>query len=430
MKPYVDLETIIVTVVTVLITLLTNKVGAKFLKLIAWPFIALKEYAYRKIAHRNPFSISYNSYKSHILLSNIGRIENPLSVPVEVPLEHAYAPLRLISRANRMHVDLFETVESMDRLIILGGPGTGKTTLTKNIIVSIINKQCKDVLNERIPVFIVLRTLAKKEHSVYEAIVDAFDNSHFPGAQSFVQSALDEGKMLIVLDGFDEVGVNRAFVSQQIQEFCEQDVSRESKNKVIVTCRENSYRAEDLASVIKNILRVEPFSNHHMRLFLKGWPHHKGRTALSLYGEIQKEPKIRDSCRNPLLLTILTGLYLDTDDFNLPTSKNMFYRYAIEELLIKRPGRRSINQEIHPKNKLLIMQRVCLERLETASKEDDPEELNEERILYHASKVIKKEFDEIMGILHLGIKVVNTFYKPVFLTNVSCYQNKSIVLIL
>src|SRR5262249_55604395 len=139
-------------------------------------------------------------------------------------------------------------------------------------------------------------------------------------------------------------------------------------------CRESSYRAQDLRSVIPSVVRVEPFANHHMRIFLAGWPVHKGRNALRLFGLIQSDSQIRDICRNPLLLTILTGLYLDTDDFKLPSSRESFYDAAVDELLVQRPARRGLQQIFGANDKRRLLERISLDRLEQSQLYDDPEE--------------------------------------------------------
>jgi len=357
------------------------------------PFKFIWEAIYRRIAPRNPFSISLHSYKKHVRRSWLTKIENPVGPELDVPLEHAFAPLKLISSSSQETVDLFAHVAASDRCIVLGGPGTGKTTLMKSLVTSVINEQANDELNSLIPVFVVLRRLAVKQQSVRDAIIAAFSDYHFPGAERFVDSALDQGRMLIILDGLDEVGVNREFVAGQIITFCESDDQQLHQNRLIVTCREYSYRSEDLGSVIKNIVRVEPFANHHMRVFLQGWPAHRGRSALQLYGLIQGDSQIRDICRNPLLLTILTGLYLETNDFEFPSSRNLFYKAAIDELIIKRPARREIKQKYEADDKWQILQRASLDRLETVQNNEDPEELTSDSIRKQTAEVFHKEID-------------------------------------
>ncbi|HEX8353018.1 MAG TPA: NACHT domain-containing protein [Pyrinomonadaceae bacterium] len=370
-----------------------GKAAAEWLlNLILRPVRFVREAVYSWVAPRNPLSISLRSYKRHVSRSNLTRIENPVGPNLEVPLEHAFAPLRLISGATEESVDLFSQAAASHRCIVLGGPGTGKTTLMKSLVTSVVKGRAREeALKDLIPVFVVLRNLAKKEHTVEQAVVAAFADHHFPGAEKFVASALEQGKLLVILDGLDEVGASRDFVAEQIQNFCEFDDQRAEQNRLIVTCREHSYRTKDLQGVIPEVVRVEPFANHHMRVFLQGWPPHKGRTAMKLYSLIQNDPQIRDICRNPLLLTILTGLYLDTDNFELPSSRERFYKDAVDELLVHRPERRHVRQAFDADDKRQILERVALDRLETVTRHEDPEEFTQEVIRQKAEEVLRRE---------------------------------------
>ena len=392
--PTGTIQTILVTAIitSLIIGVYGKKIAEGLWVVVCYPFGWIAESIYRWVAPRNPFSISLRSYKKHILRSDLTRIENPVGPSLSVPLEHAFAPLKLVSGDMQDSIDLFSHVAKSYRTIVLGGPGTGKTTLMKSLVISVIKANAHPEINELIPVFIVLRQLAKNQHSVKNAIIAAFGHYHFPGADKFIDSALSQGKMLIILDGLDEVGVSREFVVSQILEFCEHDGQQENNNRLLVTCREHSYETRDLQSSIKEIVRVEPFANHHIRIFLKGWPEHKGRTAINLYAMIQEDSQIRDICRNPLLLTILTGLYLDTDHFKIPNSRIQFYKSAMDELLKERPARRQIQQQFHFDDKRKILERVALERLETISEEsDDPEEFTFESIRRKAQEVLSSD---------------------------------------
>jgi hypothetical protein len=384
------------------------------------PFRWLGKKFYWWIAPRNPFSISIRKYKQHISRSNLAFLENPVGPSLKVPLEQSFAPLKLISSDLKREIDLFSYVAQSNRFILLGGPGTGKTTLMKSLLQSVIHKKCasEPFLNGYIPVFIVLRNLAAKSHTVEQATVFAFGEHYFPGAEKYVESALAEGRLMVILDGLDEVGPNRKFVVQQIQEFCEHDDQRKNKNKVVVTCRENSYRTRDLRSVISEVVRVEPFGNDHMRIFLQGWPSYKGKYALSLFSQIQDDSQIKDVCRNPLLLTILTGLFLDAEKFELPTSRDSFYTAALDELMQQRAARRGIEQQFSVSTKYRLLENAALKRLESAKSGEDPEEFNSE-VLKSACmnffgdkanpNLLLSELIEINGILKASGDEVYTF---------------------
>lgn len=419
-----DQGTIALLVVTAAISSLLvgvfgKKLAESILAAILKPISYFYELAYRYIAPRNPFSLSIRSYRKHVLRSNLTRMENPVGPNLEVPLEHAFAPLKLRSSTTQELIDLFSYAATSRRCIVLGAPGTGKSTLMKSLVTSILKKRCHPDLDDSIPVFVVLRNLAKKQHTINQAIVSALADHHFPGADKFVESALAAGRMAIVLDGLDEVGASREFVAEQILTFCRYDNQRERPNRLFVTCREHSYRTMDLREGIPEIVQVEPFANHHMRVFLQGWPVHKGRSALRLYGLIQSDTQIRDICRNPLLLTILTGLYLDIDDFQIPSSRERFYQNAIDELLIHRPARRQVKQSFNADAKRHILERAALERLETVDQLEDPEELTHGAFLRTAEAILRQEKFDVNELIAELVEV-NGIIKPASEDSFTC----------
>jgi len=381
--------TILITaLITALVTFIIEKAGAVILSWITKPFLLAWELLYHWLAPRNVFSIALRSYYSHLLRSDLTRIENPIGPTLDVPLETAFAPLKLLSTGSQEPIELFSYAAANCGLIVLGGPGTGKTTLMKSLVVSIAKRSCHPQLNQLTPVFITLRKLAKANHDVTKAIIAALADFHYPQADRFVKSAAEQGRFFIVLDGLDEVGAARSDVAARIQEFCRWNSLLDTPNHVIVTCREASYRTEDLREVLPAVVRVEPFSNHHMKIFLMGWPEYKGRIAAQLYSQIQRDPQIRDICRNPLLLTILAGLYLETEQFELPSSRERFYNATVRELLVNRPVRRNMQTNFGFEDKRRILERVALLRLEGEDTKQDPEEILFDVIGEEAKNVI------------------------------------------
>jgi hypothetical protein len=371
---------------TAIVGLLVNRFGNKILDLVARPVRRLCAWLYAKFVWRFP-QMALRSYRRSVLKSSLARLETPLG-GVEVSLSEAFAPLKLVEPGEPEAVDLFAFVASVRRAVVLGGAGTGKTTLMKSLVTSVLEQRCPPQLSGCIPVFVVLRRLvAAQPQSVEGAIVAAFAEHHYPNAGAFVRALLGDGQMIVILDGLDEVGVDRDLVLGHIRQFCEHDRQRDTPNRVFVTCREQSYRDRPLATACPREVRVEPFSNHHMKIFLHGWPPTKNRRASDLYRQLENEPTVRDACRNPLFLTLLTGLFLQKQDFSLPASRDDFYRLALNELLVERPARNQIKQLRTEEEKRSILEAAVVERLMDVGAKD-PEELPRAVLEKHAAKIL------------------------------------------
>ncbi len=384
--------------VPALVLLLFTEPGRKMLQGLGRTWSWSRDKSYEVFAARFPNWVGVPGYRKRLLRSDIARIEHPVgpgdSDSFSVTLEQAFAPMAVMTGDGEDRVEPFPFAAAHKRFLVLGGPGTGKTTLMKSMVMSVLNRSCHVELNAIVPVFVVLREMATAGHSVEQAVVAAFGKLKFKKAERFVKAALERGGLLIILDGLDEVGASRVAISGKVRDFCLEDQQRDHENRIIVTCRENSYRTRDLADVISTVTRVEPFTPQHMRTFLQGWPSYKGRVALRLYPQIQADPQILDICRNPLLLTLLAGLYLGKDKFDLPSSREAFYYTAIDELLTQRPARKQQQQEYTGEYKWRILQRIALDRLETVKPEEDPEVLGRERLLEFAKQVLGSDLKE------------------------------------
>jgi hypothetical protein len=406
-------DRVLVAVAAAVLGGLAVKFSNQIVAALLWLPRIVGDFCWRLLAPRNPFHLAYRRYRRHALRSHLGQIENPVGPPGRnVPIEHGFAPLRLLT-AGEPITDLADFIARESRAVIIGRPGSGKTTLVKRLIHGVLSTTPVSTTTvRRVPVFITLRDVGVQRHGIEQAAVAALAQFHFPGAGRFVSAALEQGRMLLVLDGLDEVGDQREFIVQQIRSFCAHDSQRATPNHVIVTCRESSYETRDLDDVLPHMLRVEPFTNENVRRFLTGWPPYRGRHAIELYPELQAAPEVMQACRNPLLLSILTGLYLVTEQrIALPRGRQPFYKAALDELLVHRPARRGMAQAFrNPDDKLLILQQVALTQLLRIH--EDSEVVTRETLIAHAQRVLpaQSDFDrllhdlvEINGVLrHLG----------------------------
>jgi len=118
--------TVTLILITAAITsLVVGVFGKKLAEFILEIFLAPIRYVYgflyRWVAPRNPFSISMRTYRKNVLRSNLTRMENPVGPNLEVPLEHAFAPLKVRSNTTKDTIDLFSYVVENRRCVILGG---------------------------------------------------------------------------------------------------------------------------------------------------------------------------------------------------------------------------------------------------------------------------------------------------------------------
>ena len=113
--------------------------------------------------------------------------------------------------------------------------------------------------SEAIPVFVELKRFANRPADrpldLREELVKEFEVCGFPEADGFVDIALDRGKLLILLDGLDELPADRRNDAiGQIQDF----VDRHNKNRFLCSCRSPVYQHNLKQFVDAVVLNLSP----------------------------------------------------------------------------------------------------------------------------------------------------------------------------
>ena len=206
-----------------------------------------------------------------------------------LPLETAYVPLRarpaqrLGERGGAGELDveadadlresdiaLNEVLGLGNRLVIVGGPGSGKTTVLMHmawaLATSLLNREAEPARSRLglnlelsalpLPIFVPLALFARHRRSLAAADdkrLIAFISQHLIAKQSafglpadfFEQLLLDGRHVVLLLDGLDEVANERE--RSAVRQCVEELVSGRPAMRTIVTCRTIAYRNDRTA---------------------------------------------------------------------------------------------------------------------------------------------------------------------------------------
>jgi predicted NACHT family NTPase len=216
-------------------------------------------------------------------------------------------------------------------LMILGSPGAGKSTFLRKMGLEALKGKKGVFKHPCIPVFIELKTLTSRDVNLVEIIAKEFRICSFPEPERFTIRALEQGKLLILLDGLDEVpSKNLADVINQIQNF----VDNYSKNRFIASCRTAAYhgifrRFSDVA--------MANFDDDQIRQFIFNWfqseTDKQVKTGDKCWELLQKEENAaaKELAHTPLLLTFLCLVYDRSQNF--PNNRSVLYKKALRILL-------------------------------------------------------------------------------------------------
>ena len=251
-------------------------------------------------------------------------------------------------------VPVLDLMKQHDGLIILGDPGAGKTTFLKYIALRLAMGEGESLgLGPRLPVPVLLPLSAyANAQSMLNVRIDHFIVDYYRNRgidlsiDSMLDRELDEGGVLFLLDGLDEVRDldQRHLVVDRVVDFFA--AQRQKGNKFVLTSRIVGYRevrptVEGLAECTLVDLEGEEISQ-----FVEKWTsalervsrgdtllaaEEAARQRLELMAAIDCNPGVRRLAANPLLLTILA--LMKRQGIVLPERRVELYQKYVETLL-------------------------------------------------------------------------------------------------
>jgi hypothetical protein len=224
-------------------------------------------------------------------------------------------------------------------LMVLGGPGAGKSTFLRRMGLEALKGKKGNLKHACIPVFIELKKFNTGEINIEKEIAEEFRICGFPSHEEFTAKVLEQGKLLILLDGLDEVPTERMNEAiRQIQNF----VDLHDQNRFITSCRVAAYRHNfrrftDVA--------MADFDDTQIEKFITNWFRSEPQTGQDCWKKLNnKEHKsAKELTQTPLLLTLVCLLYQRSRKF--PTNRATLYERALRVLLEEWAGEKGIPHE-------------------------------------------------------------------------------------
>ena len=202
-----------------------------------------------------------------------------------------------------------EAWRKSSKLVVLGHPGTGKTTLLRYLALTFAQDRWPDytrqltsehqdrALEHLIPIFVPLPSFAESGRDMISYLVELFAEHDFSHAGRFIEEKLQNGECLLLLDGLDKVADQRR-VAEELNRF----VAGYSSNHVIVTSRLLDYR-EPLARF--TAFEIVGVGYDEMKAFIQNWFSERPEQADGLLLALELNPHLRSFASHPFFLPIL-----------------------------------------------------------------------------------------------------------------------------
>ncbi|HEX2993563.1 MAG TPA: SUMF1/EgtB/PvdO family nonheme iron enzyme [Anaerolineales bacterium] len=250
-----------------------------------------------------------------------------------------------IGKGTSITVNVEETLGTYSQILILGHPGSGKSTVLKYIALKLSTQE-----NAPLPILIPLNAYAawlekKGDCNLQSYFAEYFKSavSGFAGLELLFDSAIQQGRAIILLDGLDEILKNRSWIVNKI-EMLANDIMPMG-NKLLLTSRIDSYRETPLMGDWA-VYTLLDFDSSAIEQFALRWciavekathgdtPEaitNAGREQERLLLEINSKPRIAQLASKPLLLTILA--LIQRQRMKLPKSRIKLYDIYLETLI-------------------------------------------------------------------------------------------------
>jgi NACHT domain len=291
-------------------------------------------------------------YRRHVAEQH-GKLEPPdFERRRRVPIAELYVPPGIVqvTEADRKRapreLDLWQLAGEIDRTVLLGDPGAGKTTAA-----NVLLHHHADDPTRRVPFLVTLREFAAQEppeRSVAGHIEHRLDTFYqCPAPAGLVERLLLTGRALVIFDGLDELldTSRRSDVTARVERFADQYPLAQ----VLVTSRQVGYDQARLDDRQFIRYRVGRFADEQVGEYVRKWfaqeegidPGEAERWAAAFLEESAATPDLR---ANPLMLALMCILY--RGEGSLPRNRTEVYEQCANLLFRKWDARRRIHLDL------------------------------------------------------------------------------------
>jgi hypothetical protein len=231
----------------------------------------------------------------------------------KAPLEDLYVSPHFehtINETSTRTVSLDELRTGSDRAVILGDPGSGKTTAAKAILLRTARET-----DGPLPFFVTLRNFAREgelKWSVLEYIEDDLNRYYqVPPPPGLIERYFVTGDALVMFDGLDELidTSQRRHLTNIIEQFA----ARYPKIRILVTSRRIGYAEVPMDPLTFTLYHLSDFSEDNVGEYARKWfayvEHSASENEAMSASFLAESAIVPDLRTNPLMLSLMCIIY-------------------------------------------------------------------------------------------------------------------------
>jgi hypothetical protein len=297
---------------------LTTISGVALKKLLEGLVSAASEPIKRKLKYIHNEATQKKIYKA---IASVGKVKTMWSMDKEVKLLPIYYPSKIVVDKTAKTVSRVHEIDPLTSFVIRGTVGQGKSIFLRYLCLQELKHA------ERVPIFAELRRFDRTKsfrHFLEERLTVMGFETNGETFEYFAKS----GKLLLLLDGFDEL--EPSAVMGVISEL-ESLIEKYPDLQVVVTSRPDGGIEKSAFFRVYQLAELTPYDHEP---FLKTVMSGDKKRVTEILTVIRKSSaQIRTLLTTPLLLTLLVIVYNATQE--IPPSLSAFYDELFRTLAVK-----------------------------------------------------------------------------------------------
>jgi hypothetical protein len=287
------------------------------------------------------------------------RLSERVSRNFFVDLDEAQSIKEIRLLVKQTEIDIKNFIKGNRSILVLGGPGAGKTTFLAALALGHAGlcKKAEVYIEKRLfPIWIPFRSNPTPTRSYKKLILDSIAVDEKEDYWPFLNRILQSGQALLIFDGLDEIPFER---QSDWRDTLLRIQKKYNKCQIIVSCRSGGLYVDFPSFKHAEIL---PFYDEDVNLFIDNWfGIEHSEIAMKLKNVLKNGFQVHELTGNPLLLSLLCILF--EHDLELPRHRVDLYNRCVETMLVKWDTSRGFRRDSKFTNLSIAKRRRIFQRV-------------------------------------------------------------------